>query len=362
MVSHDRYWNPEFLQIYLSECELLRLQDAEAAWNQIRWAADLARRIRVDDGGFSCAGERWFWLTRALILDAEIAAAVGRWDRCTAAFNEAESTSRKIRDLGLVAELHRRRASVLMMAGHRDERGGPAGNAERLLSHSIDLYRRGEQGRASAQDLNQGLSEALLLDGCGSGARGVVGLSEAIYRSNPHRGLGQKLFDGALSLLMAKLDDPGVGLEAYDLISRWIYAAQKRWLSRPRKKCKRKQSLIWAEGRVLSSLGLGRLAERRLGRAWQGFSELGEYESMVLAALDLAYVVIGHGDRPLAQEILRLSRQRVHRQCGDGELKEVLAKAEDLSLADLGRLRLEVADRWLPSESWWWGVGASAAV
>ena len=248
--------------------------------------------------------------------------------------------SRKAQEVVAVAELYRRRAAVLVRAG---ERGG---EAAQLLNHSLGLYRRQEGG--------SGLAEALLLQGCGGHTQGAVGLAEALYLSSPRAGLDQSIFDGALILLMEKLHESEVGLEDYESITRWILAASHRWFRR-RSKCKRKLGLMWAEGTAFAKLGLGRRAEHRLSSAWLGFSRLGDYEYLAVTGMDLATVLIGHDERDLALEILQVSRERVHRQCADGELEESLKKAEDLSLMELDVLRASTARRWLPStgDVWW---------
>ena len=70
---------------------------------------------------------------------------------------------------------------------------------------------------------------------------------------------------------------------------------------------------------------------------------------MAVTALDLAYVLIGHAERSLALEVLRESRERVHRLSADGELKDALHRAEGSSLSELSTLREEIAGSRLPS-------------
>ena len=316
VLRHDRYWTVELLQLYTRRCEQLRLTDPDASWKMVRHLAELVALIRVGDGAgeLGSRAEQASWLTRALALEGEIAGLNEDFERANAAFARAFgiSVSERIQVVA-AAELQRRRAAYAMGCGTLDE-------ARHHLEQSLGLYRRLESG--------SGLAEALLLGGfLRWPGRGLVGLAEALACTRPRGMPEERVFDGAQALLMARMQEPRVTFEEYEAILGWLYLARKKWFAR-RSKTVRKMGLLWAEGRALSCLGLGRLAQRRLSRAWQGLSQLGAFEAVAVSGLDLATVQIGHDERSLAMDVLRESRQRVDRLCSDGELTDALHRAQ----------------------------------
>ena len=337
VLRHDRYWTTELMQLYLKRCEYLRLTTPRDSWQMVRYAAELVELIRIGEaaGDFSSSAERLSWSTRASALEGEIAGLVNAEAAGERAFRRALdlSSSERIQVLA-AAELQRRRAAFEMRSGRREQ-------ACRYLEQSLSLFRRLEAGI--------GLAEALLLAGflkCPE--KGLVGLAEALACARPKGALEERIFDAALTLLMERMQEPRVTFEEYEAILGWLYLARKRWFAR-RSKTVRKMGLLWAEGRALACLGLGRLAQRRLSRAWQGLTQLGAFEAVAVSGLDLAYVQVGHDERPLALDVLRESRQRISRLSADGELNAILHKAEGLTLTELLETRHDLARRRLPS-------------
>lgn len=335
VLRHDRYWTSELLQLFLQRCETLRLSDPQDSWKMVRWASELASLIRIGEGEGELASraEKASWLTRALALEGEVAGLVGRSEQSDAAFARAVEVSLGERiQVVAGAELQRRRAAAALREKRFEE-------ARRHLDLSLELFRRLDPGL--------GLSEALLLYGCLGESCGLVGLAEALAHIPPKGRLQEGIYDACLTLLLDKLDRPGVSFEEYEAVLGWLYVTRKNWFAK-RSKSRRKLRLVWAEGRALSCLGLGRLAQRRLSNAWLGLSRLGDSEAMAVAGVDLVYVLIGHDERPLALEVLGETRQRVRRMSGDGELSRALGATEDLNLSQLGHRRRALARRWLP--------------
>ena len=336
VLRHDRYWTVELMQLYLKRCEHLRLTVPTDSWKMIQHAVELVDLIRVSEaaGDFGSRAERLSWSARAFALEGEIAGLVGSESVAERAFRRAlDLTSRERIQVLAAAELQRRRAAFELRRGRR-------GRACRYLEQSLVFFRR--------LDAGPGLAEALLLAGflkCPE--KGLVGLAEALACARPKGLLQERIFDAALSLLMERMQEPRVTFEEYEAILGWLYLARKRWFAR-RSKTVRKMGLLWAEGRVLACLGLGRLAQRRLSRAWQGLTQLGAFEAVAVSGLDLAYVQVGHDERPLALDVLRESRQRIRRLSADGELIQALHEAEELTLSGLLEARRALARRRLP--------------
>ena len=233
------------------------------------------------------------------------------------------------------AELLKRQAVIAMREGKLDE-------AATRIDASEGLYRRIDPDIGLGESL---VIYALVKDPLGDG---IVAAAEALCRISPRdNAFSGRLWDAALSMWLAHPANPRAGMEHYEALLGWLYLARRQWFSR-RSKCRRKLGLIWGEGIALARLGLGRLAQRRLSTAWLGFSRLGLYEQMTLAALDLAHALIGDDERALAVEMLRAGRDCVRRLNGDPELKALLEKAESASLSELTDMRQESGACHLP--------------
>ncbi len=349
VLRHDRYWTVELMELYLRRCEHLRMTVPMDGWKMVQHAVELVELIRIGEaaGDFGSRAERLSWSARASALEGEIAGLVDSESVAEQAFRRAlELTSRERIQVLAAAELQRRRAAFEMRRGRRSR-------ACRYLEQSLVFFRR--------LDAGSGLAEALLLAGflrCPE--KGLVGLAEALACTRPKGILEERIFDAALTLLMERMQEPRVTFEEYEAILGWLYLARKRWFAR-RSKTVRKMGLLWAEGRVLACLGLGRLAQRRLSRAWQGLTQLGAFEAVAVAGLDLAYVQVGHDERPLAMEVLRESRQRIRRLSADRELIQALHGAESLTLSELLEARRALAERRLPSFRTFYPFGAQPA-
>ena len=336
VLRHDRYWTPELIDLYLERCEQARLDDPAAAWKLVRWATELVGLVRVGErpGEMASRAEKVSWQARSLALEGEIAALAGLRDKAEPAFARAAalSTREKIKVVA-GAELQRRRAAFALREGRRDE-------ARRHLALALPLFRRLGGGA--------GLAETLLLQGAVADHAAMVALAEALTWASPKGRLEKRLHDASLALLMERLHEPRVPYEEYEAILGWLYLARKKWFAR-RSKSTRKLGVIWAEGRVLSCLGLGRLAQRRLATVWQGFSRLGRFEAMAVAGLDLASVLIGDDERHLAEDVLAETRARILRLSGDAELCRAVSEAEGMTLTELPAHRQETAARWIES-------------
>lgn len=334
VLRHDRYWTPELIHLYLERCEQARLTDPVGAWKLVRWAAELVELVRIGagQGEMASRAEKVSWQARSLALEGEIAALAGLQERVEPAFSRAASlsTREKIKIVA-GAELQRRRGAFAAREGRLEE-------ARRHLASALPLFRRLEGGI--------GLAETLLLHGATTDHAAMVALSEALSWASPKGDLERSVHDAALALLMERLHEPRVSYEEYEAILGWLYLTRKKWFAR-RSKSKRKLGVIWAEGRVLSCLGLGRLAQRRLATVWQGFSRLGRFEPTALAGLDLAAVLIGDDERRLARDVLRETRARILRLCGDAELSRAVSAAESMTLNELPGHRQATARRWL---------------
>lgn len=336
VLRHDRYWTPELIQLYLERCDQLRLTQPVEAWKLVRWAAELVELIRVGlgRGELSSQAEKLSWQTRSLALEGEIAGLVGLPHRAEPAFAKALSLSRREKiQVVAGAELQRRRAAYALRQGQVDE-------ARRLLDSAVAWFRR--------LDGSVGLAETLLLYGAVGDTTGLVALAEALVWAPPKGALERCVHDASAAMLMERLHEPRVSFEEYEAILGWLYLARKKWFAR-RTKSQRKLGLIWAEGRVLACLGLGRLAQRRLATVWQGMSSLGRFEAVAVSSLDLAAVLIGDDERHLARDVLDESRARIRRMSGDGELSRSVSSAAEMSLTELPAHRRETARRWIPA-------------
>ena len=346
IVGHCRYWSRPFLELFLQRCEHSRFKDPMAAWSMVRHGAELVMLIRIGDepGELWSKAEQASWLVRALALEGEISGLAGFRTQMEAAFAKAVDAA-KDRELQVLAgaELLRRQAVVCMRTGHH-------GEGRLKIGKSIELYRKLEPC--------PGLGEALLIYGLLGGPGSVVGLAEALCYVRPDRFEGM-IFDAALWTLMKRLDEESTGRENQAMLG-WLYCARQKWF-RSRRKALRKMVVIWAEGRVLARLGLLRLTQARLSKAWSVFGDLVEPGLMTLCVLDLMSGLLELGEKGLAGEVLMESRQRLRRLGGDGELRDCLDRAG--GLADLGEagellaLRREMASAWLPDVERFYPLG-----
>ncbi|MEO1086184.1 MAG: hypothetical protein AAFY88_18245, partial [Acidobacteriota bacterium] len=173
---------------------------------------------------------------------------------------------------------------------------------------------------------------------CGGRAASIISespatLGECAAFARPRQRLGAPIFDAALDLLDRRLDGGRPAPSVLESAGRWLRRARRQPFRRGDKL--RRLRLSWAEGRVLSLLGIARLAERRLERAQFLLGELGESHRFALVTLDLALLDKGRDDRSAASQRLASALNHLRGQETGDEVREMLRQARRASFDSL---------------------------
>ncbi|MEM1177268.1 MAG: hypothetical protein AAGM22_02890 [Acidobacteriota bacterium] len=377
VLRHDRYWSSAFWALLLEECRWRRLTDPAAACALARHGpalvarigelAEASRRSGGARGGrrpelFSSDVAQHSALVRSWSVLADCERLAGSLEAARTALSRAVDAARTARRVQIVAacELTRQRALFDLSAG--SSAGASVALAELPGTLREALARDGsndEIALAHAEGLLvlASLPRQFQVAASGAPERPAL-LCECAAFARPRHRLGSPIFDAALDALDRSLDGSRPAPGVLEASGRWLRQARRQPFRRGEKL--RRLRLSWAEGRVLSLLGIGRLAERRLERCQRGLGDLGPGEGRgepglyALATLDLALLDIGRDDRPTASKRLGDALGVLQGTGAEREVFEILRQARRASFDSLLVFRRRLGRRILPETSPAW--------
>ena len=361
VLRHDRYWTSAFWHLYRQECRLLRLRDPSAAHKLAVHAPQLVSRIeRLGLSGGARAGmvfrseaERSSAAVRSWALLADCERLCGRFEASRQAFARAGEEAARSGKISFAAFSELRRESVRqeLAAG----RGQDAwAQLDELATASDALIT--DQAQID-DETSQQFAETLLLLGSarqwldasswsGQSSRSapdsdLAALARCAFFACPRRPLGAAIFDAALDLLDRRLNGERPTPAVLEPAGAWLRQARRQSFRRGERL--RRTRLLWSEGRVLSLLGITRLAQRRLQRVCDELSSAGDPLRLALVTLDLVILDVGFDDRERASCRLARAREALARE--HTELDELLRQARQASWDSLLVFRRRLARR-----------------
>lgn len=363
VLRHDRYWSSVFWKLYLDECRFLRLRDPPAALALAVHAPELVSRIsRLGEGPeshrctlFRSEAERDSAAVRSWALVADCQRLCGHFEAAHRALGRARRTASRSPKILFAAasELRRATACYELAAGHR----------RRALGQVEELVRVSDEALGCAGHVDDETSlqfaESLLLAGS---ARSWLGppadavdpaaqprsdgdlavLARCASFARPRLPLGAAVFDAAMDLLDRRLYGPRTSPAVLEPAGSWLRRARRQPFRRGERS--RRMRLTWSEGRVLSMLGISRLAQRRLQRVRDILASENDPLRLALVTLDLVMLDVGFDDRESAARRLAETRQEL-RGGADPELDEMLRHARHASWDSLLVFRRRLARR-----------------
>ena len=292
VLAHPRYWSLPFLRLFLDSCDEACFHDPEAGYLLAQHAAELARRIPVREvGGYASTAERRDWRMKALAV----------WGSCCRAYGEltqAEAAYRLAHELTATApgerppsddalgELAARQAVLWMSRGAMEK-------ALESLDEAVSLFERGGNARRKADALTiRGLARYFVRDP--DSLFDLVAALELVQADTPG---GRRTLAAVLHNMALVISRGGVTTKAQE----WAYkllVQTKKEIRRPRSVQKIK--ITWLEGLLLVRLGITRLAEKRLRRAYEALAERRQGLETAAVALDLVCLYLDDGDEAAA--------------------------------------------------------------
>ncbi|MEM8931034.1 MAG: hypothetical protein AAGE94_07655 [Acidobacteriota bacterium] len=279
VLTHERYWTRDFVQVFLDRCDLWILDDPHRAATFAAYGPRLAERIRVGEqvDDVPSAAEHASRVLRARGIVADTLRTVGNLDGAREILAGAyRFCARQSVSRDALAELHRRRA-LLVAADDLEQ-------AKLYLGAAIDLAR--EIGDHPPRGEIH-LARAWLLMNRGSSS-GLEELALAVSSSNPRRPRSSTVFAVALDRLWRLVTRvPSLAVDEEPRALRAVHRAQRRLYGHSNKSVG-KTMLYWTEALLTRRLGIERHTERRLLLARDNFLVLGATVQAFLVHFDLA--------------------------------------------------------------------------
>lgn len=312
VLAHPRYWTVAFLSLFLETCDETCFHDPEAGYLLAQHAPELARRIATDgDGGYACDGERRGFEIRALAVWGSCCRAYGELTRSETAYclayeliadaPEQETVSDEV--LGEVRARH----GVLLMCR------GESRDALPLLDGAVELFERGGSDRRLADTLAiRGLARYLTRD-----PDSLMDLTAALDLIDAKTPQGRRTLAAVLHNMALAISRGGVTTQAQE----WAYkllVETKKQIQRPRSAQKTK--IIWLEGLLLVRLGMTRLAERRLLKAYRALTERRQGLEVAAICLDLVCLYLDEGDDEAARAVAEEAYDFIRSRCDDPQV------------------------------------------
>ena len=323
VLSHDRYWTPEFLHQLFRKADEARFDDPQAAFRLAQVLPGLAERIpwaRFGDPQIQRP-----WTVRATALHMETADMVGQVD--LARMLSARAAAIRPVPRFIAAELYRRQGAVHL-------RQGLLSPARLKIEQARNIYRSLDRG------LDHDLAETIFLDAAAGGS--PVGLAEIVVLVRMRRSNISPILLGALWGLVQRIYSPLVGPDAVEAALRWLLSALERHkdIYRRGPGGLPKALIVWNEGAALARLGIERLARIRLQRARLFLGRLQHDTAFTACTLDLVAVLRGLGSIDEARDLIQDTSRNVREH-----LRPTLQGAESVDW-----LRLEERRRHLDAE------------
>lgn len=310
VLAHPRYWTLAFLRLYLDLCDETTFHCAEEGYLLGQPAAELARRIGIQDGGYGNDQERLDWRVRALAVWGSCCRAHGQLTESRAAYRRAFELVSEAHGDGLspycLGDLHTRYAVFCLTTGRAE-----------ALTHLNQAVDRLEGDLESGRPL----ADALAIRGLVRYLRGDVDSLEDLARSlkwlQPRTPRGRRTLISVLHNMALAISRGGMTTEAQELAYRLLTHCQKQ-LQRPRSVQRHK--MLWLEGLLLARLGITRLAERRLLKAYGALVEADQSQDLAALSLDLVCFYLTEADLGRAKRFTEVAYQRVTALCDHLEL------------------------------------------
>ncbi|MCG8456132.1 MAG: hypothetical protein MI919_07610 [Holophagales bacterium] len=320
--GHDRYWTLAFLQVFLDACRYRCLDVPEEILPLARLAPELAALVRVGDDSedFPSERDRRSWRVFAAAVHGEVARAAGRRAEADRAFRRAYALCGEGPVLAVAAaDLALRQAALQAEEGSSE--------APPTLERALELFRHPVVGRQAGS--REGLAEALLLRAAfraSVGEAGMIDAAEAAYRAGPGKGRPGRVLAVAVHRVFQETGARHVQAEHHQTALALLHRIRRRHFSHAVRSMP-KMRLFWTEGRVLSTLGITRMAVRRLEAACQGFERLGAGWEVAAVNFDLAISLVMEGSEAEAVELLGRARSRLEARGAPPDQLEALARA-----------------------------------
>lgn len=317
VLGHPRYWSVAFLRLFLEACDEACFHDPEAGYLQAQHAAELARRIPIGDGaGYECAAEQRDWRLRALVVWGSCCRAYGELIQAEAAYGRAHELLRSAEvdrppAPDVLGELKTRQAVLWMSRGALDK-------ALESLAEAVQLFDRCGNAQRLADALTiRGLARYFARD-----PDSLLDLLAALELVQEDTTQGRRTLASVLHNMALVISRGGVTTKAQEWAYKLLVQTKKR-IRRPRSIQKIK--IIWLEGLLLVRLGITRLAEKRLLRAYEALAARRLGLEVAAVGLDLICLYLDEGEDAAARGLAEDTYEWIQSWCGDPHL---LAAAE----------------------------------
>lgn len=292
VLAHHRYWSVQFLELYLERCDETAFDIPADAYLLAQQAPEMARRIRVGPGAgeFDSPLDKMSGIVLALAVKGSCCRAADEVAEAELCFRRAfEGLGRHEASPIVMAELHRRYAALLLLAG--------SAKVEDHIEQSLDFAR--------AASFRPAVADALALRGIVAGEKrpavAVQDFLEATRLADLRSPRGNRTAKASLQNVATAIAYGSVALKDQETALRFLTRLKEDLKGTPTSS--RKLKVLWIEGLLLGNLRIERHAKRQVKKARKGLWGLGDIPSFITVSVDLIWLLTMFGESDEAREV-----------------------------------------------------------
>lgn len=306
VLGHDRYWTPQFLELYLERCDETAFVAPSDAYLLAQHLPELARRIRVGAKAqeWDTPLDKMDGIVRALAVKGSCCRVAGETEEAELCFTRAfRGLQGKAASLVAMSELHRRYAALLATSGR-------TGEAAEHLEKGLEFA---EQGGFSA-----GAADGLALRGFlyaeSDAAAAVMDFLQAARLADRKTPRGMRTIKASLHNIVATVAQGkrNISLKDQEKALKALQVYKDELKGQPTGL--RKMRAFWIEGLFLSNLRIERHARRQLSKARSGFLRLDAPLEYLIVSIELIQHLLWSGDTDEARAVAKETRTMIDRE------------------------------------------------